>query len=270
MFKLSFPSKRFYPYYLLGGTIVLLTVVIQSITQYSLKKQAESAALLNIAGQQRLIGQQVLTNFYECRLLKCNYADMILGLERLYSTNAALRAGNSNLGLTEDEYIEMQGNFDKLAPSLSYMYNNLNHRNKAQNVSFAEVSMHVNTFVSRMNTIVSQYQKKAEDDIETLRVVELELAALSILIVLLEVIFIINPSIKKISVQNKKLKEIAWHQSHAFNSHIKNIKDLQYVMDIEKNLAHKQELLDCVMNELNDLEEVSNNMVNTLEPINAT
>ncbi|MFT6994549.1 MAG: hypothetical protein ACJA1P_001282 [Maribacter sp.] len=96
-------------------------------------------------------------------------------------------------------------------------------------------------------------------------IVELELAALSILIILLEIIFIINPAIKKISNQNKKLKEISWHQSHAFNSHIKNIKDLQHVLKIEKNMDHKQELLDCVMDELNNLEQVSKNMINSLE-----
>lgn len=264
MFKLSFFKSQYHRYYLLVGTIIVLTIVIQSITQFSLKKQEGYALLINIAGKQRSLSQKVLTDFYECRLLKCNYADMKLGLERLYATNHALQKGNSKLGLAPLKDTEIQKNFDVLESDLSYIYTSLENSDNLKTVSFEELSNSVGRFISVMDRIVLQFQKKSEDDIRTLMVVELELAALTILIILLEIIFIINPGIKKITVQNKKLKEISWHQSHAFNSHIKNIKDLKHVVNIEKNMTYKQELLDCVMDELNDLEQVSKNMVNAL------
>lgn len=263
MFNFSVFNKQIGKYYLLVATIIALTLVIQSITQYSLQKQARTALLINIAGKQRMLGQKVLTNFYECRLLKCNYADMKLGLERLYATNLALQDGDSRLEPLKDP--EIQKNFDKLEADINYMYASLQNSDSLETISFESLSSTVGRFISVMDTIVSQFQKKSEDDIRTLMIVELELAALSILIILLEIIFIINPAIKKISNQNKKLKEISWHQSHAFNSHIKNIKDLQHVLKIEKNMDHKQELLDCVMDELNNLEQVSKNMINSLE-----
>ena len=262
MFNLSFFNKQIVKYYLLVATIIVLTLVIQSITQYSLKKQARTALLINIAGKQRMLGQRVLTNFYECRLLNCNYADMKLGLERLYTTNLALQNGDSRLSPLEDQ--EIQNNFDKLNTDINYMYTNLKNSNSLETVSFDSLSTAVNRFVSVMDTIVTQFQKKAEDDVRTLMIVELELAALSILIILLEIIFIINPAIKRISVQNKKLKEISWHQTHAFNSHVKNIKELRHVLTLEKDLKHKEELIDCIGDELNDLEQVSSNMIDSL------
>lgn len=265
MFKHSFFNKQSCKYYLLGTTIIVLTVIIQSITQYSLKKQERTALLLNVAGKQRSLGQKALTNFYECRLLKCNYADLMLGLERLYTTNHALQHGNDVLGLLPLEDQEIQENFNQLDSDLNYIYTSLKNKNNLDTIPFEKLSGTVESFISKMDVIVSQIQKKSEEDIKTLMVVELELAAFSILVILLEIIFIINPAIRKISVQNKKLKEISWHQSHAFNSHIKNIKDLHHVIKIEKNMAHKQELIDCIMDELNDLEEVSINMVNALE-----
>lgn len=265
MLKQTFFKKQSYKYYLLGGTIIVLTIVIQSITQYSLKKQERSALLVNIAGKQRTLGQKALTDFYECRLLKCNYADMMLDLDRLYTRNLALQKGSMILGLDPLEDPEILKNFDKLESDLNYIYTSLKNQDKLEAIPFDTLSTSVGRFISKMDIIVSQIQKKSEDDIQTLMVVELELAAFSILVILLEIIFIINPAIRKISIQNKKLKEISWHQSHAFNSHIKNIKGLHHVIKIEKNMAHKQELIDCVMEEISDLEEVSNNMVNALE-----
>lgn len=265
MFKKSYFDKQFYKYYLLVLTILVLTIVIQSITQHSLKKQEHYALLINIAGKQRMLGQQILTDFYECRLLKCNYADMKLDLEHLYNTNTALQKGSAGLGLKPLEAPEIQQNFNKLRPNLDYIYKNLKDVNTLEQVSFIELYSEVYSFLDSMETIVDQFQKQAEDDLKTLMIVELELAALSVLIILFEIIFILNPAMRKITVQNKKLKEVSWHQSHAFNSHIKNIRDLQHIVRIEKNMGHKQELLDCVMDELNDLEKVSKNMISALE-----
>jgi len=64
-----------------------------------------------------------------------------------------------------------------------------------------------------------------------------------LVILILDIFFFINPSIKKITSQNKKLKEISWYQTHAFISHMKNIKNFHHVLGIEKNMEHKEELI---------------------------
>ena len=116
-----------------------------------------------------------------------------------------------------------------------------------------------------MDVIVNQFQKASEENIKALMIIELELAVFSLVILILEIFFFINPSIKKITSQNKKLKEISWHQTHAFNSHMANIKNFHRVLGIEKNVEHKEEMITFLMEELNELEQVSNNMVKSLE-----
>ncbi len=69
-----FCSKQISKYHLLVVAIIVLTLDIQSITQYSLQKQTGTTLLIKIAVKQQMLALRVLTNFYECRLLKCHYA----------------------------------------------------------------------------------------------------------------------------------------------------------------------------------------------------
>ncbi|MEN1785012.1 MAG: hypothetical protein AAGF77_07725, partial [Bacteroidota bacterium] len=110
-----------------------------------------------------------------------------------------------------------------------------------------------------------QFQKKSENDIQAMRIIELELAIFSVCIVLFEIFFIVNPIMNRIMSQKKKLSEIAWHQSHAFTSHMKNIKDLQYVLRVEKNPERRDEIVKFISEELDQLNGVSKSMVKALK-----
>lgn len=44
-----------------------------------------------------------------------------------------------------------------------------------------------------------------------------------------------------------------------------NIKNFNHVLGIEKNMEHKEGIISFLMKELKDLEDVSNNMVKSLE-----
>ena len=116
-----------------------------------------------------------------------------------------------------------------------------------------------------MDDIVLQFQKQSEEDIKAMRIIELELAIFSVFIVLFEIFFIVNPIINRIMEQKKKLAEIAWHQSHVFSSHMKNIKDLQYVMRVERNPERRDEIVKFIYEELDQLDHVSQNMQNSLK-----
>jgi nitrate/nitrite-specific signal transduction histidine kinase len=265
MLKSKRSFKDFYQYYILVVTVIILTIFIQTVVQYSLNKQQRTASLINIAGKQRLLSQQVLANFYECRFLECNYSELKVGLDRLYRTNNALQNGNPKIGLAPLKNSEIQVMFTNLAPHLNYMYTNLKDTENLKKANISRMEREADSFLKVMDDIVNRFQKVAEEEVRTLMVIELELAFISIMVILFEIFFIIKPAIKKITLQNKKLKEISWHQTHAFSSHIKNIKGLQHIIKIEKKIEFKEELITCVMHELDSLEEVSSNMVNSLE-----
>lgn len=258
-------GKNFNKYYLLAFTVIILTILIQSIIQYSLSKQHQDFLRINEAGRQRMLSQSIMKHVYECKFGTCDYGKLRLAMNKLSNANIALQNGNEATGIPELDNAEIQKNFDLLLPHLNYIIETLDDFNQLPRVDVEKLSAETNKFLILMDTIVGQFQRASEEDTKRLMIIELELAAFSVLILILEIFFVINPSIRKMAIQNQTLKEISWHQTHAFQSHMKNIKNYNHVLKIEKNIAHKEELISYLMNELTDLEEVSDNMVKSLE-----
>lgn len=258
-------KKGFRAYYLLVVSIIVITIAIQSIIQYSLNKQRSTALVVNLAGQQRMISQQILNELYSCRFHNCDYAELKLSLNKLLQMNHTLQHGNESLSIDPVDDEEILANFAKLEPHLNWLKENLNDFDKIQHASFDEVREQTDEFSFIMGEIVFQFQKQSEEHISGMMIIEAELAIFSLFILLFEIFFIVNPIIKRIIDQKKKLGEIAWHQSHAFESHLKNIKDMQYVLAIEKNPERQQEIVKFITEEMDSLDEVSKNMQNALK-----
>ena len=258
-------KKGFRAYYLLVVSIIVLTLAIQTIVQYSLAKQRNTALVVNLSGRQRMLAQQLLNETYSCRYHNCDFAEVKLTLNKLLQMNTILQKGSENLDIAPLTSEDIVDNFKKLKPHLAWFEINLSDLGEIKEVPFNDLRFRVDGFVEIMDDIVLQFQKKSEEDIKGMRIIELELAIFSVFIVLFEIFFIVNPIINRIMRQKKKLTEIAWHQSHAFGSHMKNIKDLQYVMRVEKNPERRDEILKFISEELDHLDGVSKNMVKALE-----
>ncbi|MGW9686596.1 hypothetical protein [Flagellimonas sp. 2504JD1-5] len=258
-------QKGFRAYYLLVISIVVLTIIIQSMTQYSLNKQRTNAQIANLAGRQRMLSQKLLNELYSCRYHNCDYAEMKLVLTKLYQMNGYLQHGNKALKIEPLSDPEILVEFRKLEPHLEWLYSELKDFRNFKNVSFNDVTYRVDRFLSIMDNIVNKFQQTVDKDIRTMMTIELELAIFSIVIILFEIFFIVNPIIGKILDQKKKLTEIAWHQSQVFSSHIKNIADLQYVLKVEKDPERQKEIYGFITEELDHLKTVSSKMEKSLE-----
>lgn len=263
--KFTIFKKGFRAYYLLVVSIIVLTLAIQTIVQYSLDKQRNTAMVVNLSGRQRMLSQRLLNETYSCRFHNCDYAELKLTVNKLLQMNQILQEGSDNLDIDPLSNPEIANNFKKLHPHIIWFQSNLSDIRKIDDVAFNDLRFRVDRFVEIMDDIVFQFQKQSEEDIKAMRVIELELAIFSVFIVLFEIFFIVNPIINRIMNQKKKLAEIAWHQSHVFSSHMKNIKDLQYVMKVEKNPERRDEIVKFIYEELDQLNQVSQTMQNSLK-----
>ena len=221
--------------------------------------------VVNLSGRQRMLSQRLLNETYSCRFHNCDYAELKLTVNKLLQMNQILQEGSENLDIDPLSNPEIANNFKKLHPYIIWFQSNLSDIRKIDDVAFNDMRFRVDRFVEIMDDIVFQFQKQSEEDIKAMRVIELELAIFSVFIVLFEIFFIVNPIINRIMNQKKKLAEIAWHQSHVFSSHMKNIKDLQYVMKVEKNPERRDEIVKFIDEELDQLNQVSQTMQNSLK-----
>ena len=263
--KFTVFKRGFRAYYLLVVSIIVLTIAIQTIVQYSLDKQRNTAMVVNLSGRQRMLSQRLLNETYSCRYHNCDYAELKLTLNKLVQMNDILQQGSENLGIEPLKNDEIAKNFKRLDPYIIWFKSNLSNLRRIDEVPFNDLRFRVDRFLEIMDKIVFQFQKQSEEDIKAMRIIELELAIFSVFIVLFEIIFIVNPIINRIMAQKKKLTEIAWHQSHAFSSHMRNIKDLQYVLKIEKNQERRDEIIRFIYEELDQLNNVSKNMQKALK-----
>nr|WP_299388927.1 type IV pili methyl-accepting chemotaxis transducer N-terminal domain-containing protein [Allomuricauda sp.] len=263
--KFEIFRKGFRAYYLLVISIVVLTIAIQSMTQYSLSQQRSTALIVNLSGKQRMLSQKVLNELYSCRYHNCDYAEMKLAVTKLYQMNRFLQEGNEALRIEPLDDEEIASQFRRLEPHVEWLYHKLKSFKNFEQISFNDVRYRVDRFVLIMDGIVTLFQKKAEKDIKTIMVIELELAIFAIAILIFEIFFIVNPIISRIMDQKRQLSEIAWHQSQVFSSHMKNISDLQYVLKVEKDPARQKEIYGFIGEELDELKKVSKRMLKSLE-----
>lgn len=263
--KPKFFEKGFRAYYLLVVSIILLTIAIQSIIQYSLNQQRSTALVVNLAGKQRALSQRLLNEVYSCRFHNCDYAEVKLTLNQMVQMNTFLQEGSENYEIEPLDDEEIKANFRRLKPYIVWFQDYLGDFSEVSEVDFDELRLQVDGFFNIMDEIVIQFQRKSEADIKGMMLIEVELAIFSVLIVLFEIFFIVNPIIKRIQTQKKKLKEIAWHQNQVLDSHLKNLKDLNYVLKIEKNPERQLEIVKFIGEELDSLSDAKSKMKGSLE-----
>lgn len=261
-------KKEYKTYYLVVLSILVLTLANQSIMQYALAKQRDAALIVNLAGRQRMLSQRILNEIYACKYHDCDFSDLKLSWTSLSSTHKALQEGNDRLGLPPLDNKKIQADFDRLQPLIDRLSLQLDDLKKPELLDFDTLRADTDQFLIMMDGIVTSFQLKSERDIRSIRLIEFQLAVFSVLIVLFEIFFIVIPILQRNERQSQKLRQVAWHQSHAFASHMKNIKDLEFVLKVEKKADRRDEIYRFIQEELKALEGVSEHMQNALDAAN--
>ena len=252
--KITFKNLR--RWYLFALWTIAITIILsQLLIQYNLKQQLSDSKIINISGKQRMLSQRItkevlILNFVSDTSQKKEITHLRNVLALWVTNQNALENGSDSLAFPKEKseelsklYQEIKPNFNTIVESVNLFILNLeqkksysDNQNLVQNILKNEGS-----FLSKMNEIVSQYDKEAHEKVTEQRKTEYFIFGFTLLVLLLEFIFIFKPTNKKIEKliakllsSEKKALKLAYDTeiiSEIKENSVKELKSLNYAME---------------------------------------
>lgn len=244
---------RIRKWYVLALAAIALTIIIaQILIQQHLNSQLDDSRVINVAGRQRAFSQKLVK---ESLLLNGKNPDTTVGkdhftelrytLEVWTTSHNGLQHGNDSLGLPMETDPEILHLFKELTPHHEAMMAaakailNLDQKNPNKVLYDQQLTILLKNegpFLQKMDAIVNEYDKRSKAQLQKLKLKEFVLLIISLLILLLEVIFIFRP----LSIQIREtIKDLMQSQIRSD----KSAKEIQKLfLEKEKSLQELQEL----------------------------
>ncbi|MDR6843437.1 type IV pili methyl-accepting chemotaxis transducer N-terminal domain-containing protein [Flavobacterium granuli] len=237
-------------------TIAVAILLSQLLIQYNLNNQLSDSKIINISGKQRMLSQKLtkeilILNFITDSLQKKKQIDKVSEtISEWKSNHYSLANGNDSLGFSKEknpiltQYFEnIKPNFDSLLKASStFLENKKQNINEEENLKLVQTILENETvFLSEMNQIVGEYDKEALEKVTLQSKTEYAILAFTLLVLLLEFIFIFKPTNKKVeslisNLLSSERKAIKLAQdteiiSEAKENSVKELKSLNYAME---------------------------------------
>lgn len=246
--------RRLYIFALL--TIAITVLLSQLLIQHNLHSQLSDSRIINISGKQRMLSQKLTKE-----ILILNFiADSTNNEEKIVEANEiiklwkfnqdALENGNDSLGFPKEKskelsdlFVAIKPNFNNIVNAATVFLNNkkagINEKENQQLVQ--DILQNQGLFLDKMNQIVGQYDKEALEKVTLQSKTEYGILIFTMLVLLLEFIFIFKPTNKKVEkliskllISEKKALKLAHDTeviSEAKENSVKELKSLNYAME---------------------------------------
>lgn len=245
--------RRLYFFALL--TIALTIIVSQILVQYNLNQQLSDSKIINFSGKQRMLSQKIVKEVLILQYVSDNAsAKQISHLNEvlaLWKKNQnALENGSDSLAFPKEKsetlsklYLEINPIFNKIANTTdSFLLNLKQKKLAAENQKLVTIILeNEDIFLSKMNQIVTQYDLEAHEKVTEQRRIEYWIFGFTLLVLLLEFLFIFRPTNKKIEQliakllsSEKKALKLAYDTeilSEIKENSVKELKSLNYAME---------------------------------------
>lgn len=201
------------------STVALLTVLGQVVIQSALQQQSSDALVINIAGRQRMLSQRLtkaalaLAVFPDAQDRQRN-ADELQDVTILWQhSQQGLQHGDAVLGLPGHNSQAVRQLFAKIEPEYQSMLRASNallalvrpggaHSHATPSSALLSETRVIlaaqSGFLVGMDKIVTQYQREAEEHVSRLKLIEFILLALTLLVLLLEGLFVFRPAVAQL------------------------------------------------------------------------
>jgi signal transduction histidine kinase len=233
------------------STIAFSVIISQIIIHKHLQTQQTDSTVINIAGRQRMLSQKLTKEIVSLsvsldekhRVLLKNRIKETLSLWDL--SNNSLQKGNDSLGLPKQNSIKIKKKFKVVNPVFKVILNSsksiVHKLDQNPVISIDEIASEINnvtqnesSFLVLMDGIVNQYDLEAGEKVTWLRNLELSLMGLTLLILLVEFLFIFKPTAKSVKITlselllaEKKAKKMAFDADELSLSKEKSINELR-------------------------------------------
>ncbi len=201
------------------GALALLALVGHIFVQLALVKQSNDARILNVAGRQRMLSQRLSKATLLLEAATTSPAERRrMAQEELQSavtlwerSQLGLQRGDAELGLPGINSVEVRQLFARVEPHHQAMLgaakellwaaeSNASVPADASRLAphSAQMLAHEPSFLRGMEEIVAQYEREAGDHVVKPKQTHLALLAVTLLVLLLEVLFVFRPAMHKI------------------------------------------------------------------------
>lgn len=207
--------KRFTKLYITALSLVaFLTILGQILVQNTLKDGLNDSWLVNFAGRQRFQSQLIaktallLTQHPDLAAQNTQLSEFKEVLADWESHHDQLRTGNLrdisatyiNSDTVKTMFVEIEPHYQAIQRNAHLVLKWMQKPGDtlAIDASVRNIFAHELAFLHKMNQIVFQYDKEAKEKVTRLRRIELWLMALTLIILLLEGLFIFRPAVGKL------------------------------------------------------------------------
>lgn len=253
--SISFKNlRRLYLFALL--TIALTVLVSQFILQYNLNRQLSDSKIINTSGKQRMLSQKltkellILHSATDPSKVEMEKKRIDSILNKWKFNHNALVYGNEKLGFPKEKsallnklYQSIQPNFEAIiAASHQYLQIKINEKNPEKLQQLITIILdNERIFLTKMNQIVEQYDQEALEKVTLQSKTEYGILLFTLLVLVLEFLFIFKPTNKKIEIlisklltSERKALKLAYNTevlSEIKENSVKELKSLNYAME---------------------------------------
>ncbi|MEP3571869.1 MAG: ATP-binding protein [Flavobacteriaceae bacterium] len=244
---------RIRKWYVFALAAIALTVIIaQILIQQHLNSQLDDSRVINVAGRQRAFSQKLVKESLHLNVKNLDtgaskelFKELKYTLRVWKASHSGLQHGNDSLGLPVESDSEILQLFRELTPHHEAMVAAAQAIIKLDTAAtiipqykeqLAILLKNERPFLQKMDAIVNEYDKRSKAQLQKLKLKEFLLLIISLLILLLEVIFIFRP----LSIQIREtIKDLVQSQIKSD----KSAKEIQKLfLEKEKSLQELQEL----------------------------
>ncbi len=244
--------KRLTRLYIIALSAVALSIIVSHIIiDNDIVNQKEDSNLINLSGRQRMLSQKLVKEVLQLQNAKSthNINIRISALDKTLdlwsSSHHTLKKQNNSTAINQLFY-QIDPYFDAILVASHQIIHTKKKKDSPENLYrtkqlVAIVNKNEGHFLQLMDKIVNEYEEEATDKLMNLRFLELIIFLITILILIVELLFVYKPTatyvksvISKLLEAEKKAVKMAYDADMLCESKeesVKELKALNYAMD---------------------------------------